>query len=297
MSAKFFRLYRAIADEGANQTICATDNTCLFEQERREALDSLGFKVGYKGEIVLTRNKHHGKLARNKVNMKSRKATAEDQGADLTQWKKDYHIKLQEINKYQSLALEMKEALLDNKKVPNSLWKKFEGPRSSSDNKGEKKNLHGRSNNGITPDSELPNLLYTPIRDIQNEDYESQRREQLTAPTHQWSSHEKRKINDLYWEIARPTSKTTIAWNIYYQMFVARFLESFPNHGVAEVRRKIEQMLALRQLKVIGEEEYWKDMMKKPPLNHAHQSQKPHSRNSLHQLPPLIESEKLPVLR
>lgn len=296
MSAKFFRLYRALVDEGANKTICAADDTCLFELERREALDSLGFKVGYKADTVLKKNKHHGMLARNKVNMKSRKITAvDDQGAELLQWKRDYHIKLQEINKYQSLALEMKEALLsDSKKVPNSLWKKFEDPHSSAENKIEKKNPYAKPKS-IVHDSELPNLAYTPVFDIQNEDYESQRREKLTAPNHRWSTQEKKKITDLYWELARPTSKAAMAWTIYYQMFVARFLEFYPNKPVDEVRRKIEQMLALRQLKMSGEEEYWKEQVRKPAANSSnsiYQNQKP---SSMNKLPPISEGEKTSV--
>ena len=57
-----------------------------------------------------------------------------------------------------------------------------------------------------------------------------------------------------------------MAWDVYYQIFVARFLESFPHREVVEVKRKIQSMLTKRQLKVQGEEEYWSELRK----NSAH---------------------------
>lgn len=264
MSAKFFRLYRAIADDGGRQSMSAVDSTYAFEIERRETLDSLGFKVGYK-DAVLNRNKHHGKLARNKINTKSSQvATYDDKGLELLEWKKNYHVRLKEINKYQSLALEMTEALRDNKNVSNSLWRKFDTTSSLIDDKGAKKIVHG-SGKSFVPDSELPNIPYTPVNDVQNKNLEHQRREQLTAPKLKWTSQEKRKINDLYLEIERPAANSTVSWNLYYQMFVVRFLESYPNHNANEVRMKVEQMLALRQVKMSGEEEYWRDQVRKTP--------------------------------
>ena len=53
-----------------------------------------------------------------------------------------------------------------------------------------------------------------------------------------------------------------MAWDVYYQIFVARFLESFPHRDVVEVKRKIQSMLIKRQLKVQGEEEYWSALRK-----------------------------------
>ena len=57
-----------------------------------------------------------------------------------------------------------------------------------------------------------------------------------------------------------------MAWDVYYQIFVARFLESFPHREVVEVKRKIQSMLTKRTMKVQGEEEYWSAMRK----NSAH---------------------------
>jgi hypothetical protein len=128
-------------------------------------------------------------------------------------------------------------------------------------------------------DSELPSLTYTPINDNGNE--------RSVAPAkHRWTTMEIKKINDLYWDINRPQTKSPVAWDTYYQIFVSRFLESYPNHSVDKVKNKIEEMLSLKQLKMKGEEQYWKGLVK--PLQ---SKQAAIDITTTKKLPPLLRSK------
>jgi hypothetical protein len=303
MSANFFRLYRGIVEDGDIKqeisSLSSGNSSHRFELERRQTLDSLGYSVGYKTNKVLTRNKHHGKLARNKSKTKPRKFTPlDEQEIALTEWKKDYQFKLQEINKYRTLAEDMRECITDNKKIPDSLWKKFEVPTPISEDRGQKiRDIRKPKRISALLDSELPNIVYTPIRELENEAYDCDRRAQITVAKYGWLLEEKKKINDLYWEVSRPKTKSPVAWDVYYQIIVCRFLENFKNHSMEEVRKKVETMLTLRQLKMQGEEEYWKDLVMKSstaPISIL-DSARNHSApvvNVLRNLPPLNDSGK-----
>mmetsp|Transcript_7313 Transcript_7313/g.7400 ORF Transcript_7313/g.7400 Transcript_7313/m.7400 type:complete len:315 (-) Transcript_7313:404-1348(-) len=276
MSANFFQLYKGIGNGEINQEISCINNHIYsghgFEMERRKVLDSLGYNVGYKGDQCLTKNKHHGKLARDKNKTKTRHfSKLDDQEIELAVWKKNYPFKLQEINKYQALANEMKFALLD-KNVPDSLWRKFEDPHSYNQK-------IRRSHKNHILDSELPSLVYTPINDIENG--------RSVAPAkHRWTIMEIKKINDLYWKINRPQTKNPAAWDTYYQIFISRFLDTYPTHSVEKVKNKIEEMLSLKQLKMEGEEHYWKGLVK--PLQSKQTST---DITTTKKLPPLLRSK------
>lgn len=283
MSANFFQLYKGIGNGEINQAISSSQNNIYsghgFEMERRKVLDSLGYNVGYKGDKCLTRNKHHGKLARDRNKTKTRQfSKLDDQEIELAVWKKNYQFKLQEINRYQALANEMKFALLDSN-VPNSLWKKFEDTHSY-----EPKISRPEKNHVLDP--ELPSLTYTSINEIQNNRDEKEKRQRSTHAKHRWTAMELGRINDLYWKINRPQTTSTLAWDVYYQIFVSRFLDSYPNHSVDKVKKKIEEMLTLKQLKMKGEEQYWKGL-KEPP-----QSKQPAPIiTTVKKLPPLLRSK------
>lgn len=274
MSANFFRLHGGIIDAGEENVSQRKsivrgkkNGTYAFEKERRETLDTLGYNVGLNNEKSISRNKHHGKIARDKTKtITSRKITAlSAQQNDLIGWKQEYQFKLQEINIYKSLAIEIKDVINDNKKIPNSLFRKFEknhGPSvidKSTSSSASAALLSSTNKKILKPLRELP-PSHTPVKiPIQNPNYNTIRREILTASKDKWTQKEKRKINDLYWEISAPKSKNLSAWDVYYQTFVSRLLESFSNHSVNDIKSKIEEMLVLKKIKMPGEEEYWKN--------------------------------------
>ena len=254
MSSNFFRLYRQISDESSGKISNADELSHEFE--RRETLHRIGYKVGIKDPKLLERNKYHGKLAREKEKLKQISAIP-----DYKQWKLNYSMQLREINHLNAAATEMKDVLLNNDKVTISLWNKFNVNAGESGNSSplvlnrvrnksvasSKRISHIESSNSLARDIEKENTL----------------KSHLLTPNRLWTEKEKKKINDLFWEISKPKTKSPVAWDIYYQMFVGRFLESFPNRNFNEVRLKIQSMLRLRQLKLKGENEYWDELRSK----------------------------------
>ena len=253
MSEKFQRLYRGISDCSIVQSKLSSEYAYAFEMERRQTLDSLGYKVGYTGNKDLQKNRHHGKLARKRNQMRGR-VLHDDKEAELAVWKKDYQNKLLQINNYHTLACELQVALSKNSTVPNTILKKFVGPAVIIH---EREGTGGKTN--LTPQRDSLSSHVT-INMNQIETGKSASREKVLIAKYKWSDCEKKKMNDLYLQIDRPTSENPGAWNAYHDMFVGRFSESFPSRTEKDVRRKLLQMLSCRQLKMQGEEEYWRHL-------------------------------------
>lgn len=264
MSERFQRLYRGISESGIAQLKTPDEYAYAFEMERRQTLDSLGYKVGYTGDNDLQRNRHHGKLARKKNQLRDRllQHNKEAKEAELAIWKKDYQKKLLQINSYHSLACKLQNAILTDSVITNTLLKKFVNPgvitnECEGDYDGSRK-----PRRTLLRDPSSLKLTYVPINMNLPDGCKPIGREKLLITKFKWSDCEKKKINDLFWVIDRPTSKNAAAWNAYHEMFIGRFLASFPCHTTKDVKRKILQMLSCRQLKMQGEEEYWEGMVR-----------------------------------
>lgn len=281
MSEKFQRLYRGISDSGIVQSKLASEHAYAFEMERRQTLDSLGYKVGYTGDNKMQKNRHHGKLARKRNQMRER-LLHDDKEAELAVWEKVYQNKLLQINNYHSLACELQTALLRSSTVPNTILKKFVIPAIIIDEREGAKGATGKTKRTPQRDA-LSAYVTTNINQL--EMCKSASREKVPIAKYKWSDCEKKKMNDLYSEIVRPASNNPGAWSAYHEIFVGRFSESFPSHTAKEVTRKLLRMLSCRQLKMQGEEEYWRCMARQSLHQH-----KENSSSSISTLPAIKHS-------
>lgn len=286
MAMNFMRLYKGITDESEKKVNVIghklglmVDHTDLtHEFERRQILHKLGYKVGIKDPKRLERNWHHGKAARDKIEKKMK--GDEDPQLNFQDWKQEYQQKLIEINRLSIRDKATKKAVEGNKRIPSNVWQQFcissrnvEKLPSPGKRVGQLPPLKGTNSDATggarhSPSSSSPPLVgnirgepmvYMPVHD---EEFPAYRDTTLRRADNQWTEKEKKRINDLYWEINRPKNDSPVAWDIYYQIFVARFLESFPHRDAFEVKRKIQSMLTKRQLKMEGEVEYWDEVHK-----------------------------------
>jgi hypothetical protein len=278
MASEFMRLYKCIIldDEkkpnvtSAKLGLEVTHIDTSHEYERRTILHKLGYQVGIKDPKRLERNWHHGKAAREKVENKAHGIeTKGGPPVDYKEWKRDYQMKLIEINHLTARDRAMGEAVKQQKHIPATLWNKY-GIRRDDDDDDDRRRSKGKEGGSsrakrvgqlppLASDAHVPYggkpLVYLPVHDPV--DFPMYRDTTLKNASHQWTDQEKKCINDLYWDINRPQTESPAAWDVYYQIFVARFLQSFPHRDVYEVKRKIMSMLTKRQIKMPGEVEYW----------------------------------------
>ena len=268
MASEFMRLYKGILLDDEKKPNVTSAKLGLevnhidtnHEYERRTILHKLGYQVGLKDPARLQRNWHHGKAAREKVENKARGVeTKNEPVVDYKEWKRDYQMKLIEINHLTARDRAMGEAVKQQKRVPASLWNKY-GIRRDDDGgspvkrAGQLPPLNSDGHAPHVPHGGKP-LVYLPVHDPV--EFPMYRDTTLKNARNQWTDQEKKCINDLYWQINRPQTESPAAWDVYYQIFVARFLASFPHRDMYEVKRKIMSMLTKRQIKMPGEEQYW----------------------------------------
>jgi hypothetical protein len=126
MSSNFLRLYRQINKDNRSSLKDHSDMT--HENERREVLHKLGYSVGAKEPIKVERNWYHGKLAREKILKRQAGDTSDEPPVNYKEWRTDYSMKLIEINQLNMAAKEMRSAIRQRKRIPVTLWNKFENP-------------------------------------------------------------------------------------------------------------------------------------------------------------------------
>jgi hypothetical protein len=74
-----------------------------------------------------------------------------------------------------------------------------------------------------------------------------------------WTLEERQKLNSLYYEMSTPSQNAHLEiWKAYLIEFAKRFHIFYPNRSMEDITEKIRTMLAKKQMKEKGEEEFWK---------------------------------------
>jgi hypothetical protein len=74
-----------------------------------------------------------------------------------------------------------------------------------------------------------------------------------------WTIEERQKLNSLYYEMPIPSQTAHLEiWKAYLLEFAKRFHIFFPNRAINDIVEKIRTMIAKKQMKEKGEEEFWK---------------------------------------
>lgn len=79
-----------------------------------------------------------------------------------------------------------------------------------------------------------------------------------------WTKEEKEKINSIYLSIPPPDSSWPLGmWRLYLNSFADKFRVYYPDRKHDEVVDKVRDMIEKKQMKQLGEENYWKNLQKK----------------------------------
>lgn len=75
-----------------------------------------------------------------------------------------------------------------------------------------------------------------------------------------WKAEELQKLNELYWELKRPSSLTTNRGKDHILHYVKRHQRLFPHRDTDEIYKKVKYMLHFNKFKEKGEREYWESI-------------------------------------
>lgn len=253
MHSQFNTLYRQLCQSDAlspNKSKRSKDN---YDNERKQVLQVLYKEDRIVAEKPVDRPSHHGKFARFRANDKRQEAITIDSTAEAKK-KKDLFDTVQGINQMNSLTKEVKGYLQRKQAVPNVLLKQLAPPSTTFD--GSSKNgtnittasvLSGRTVSAVQPQhvSRLDRRLPQIIR----RDYTDKK----------WDKRERVLMNTLYNEIERPkvSAHSKELWKIYYEKIASRFIQFYPHRKYNDIIEKFEDMVIKRQMKEVGEAEYW----------------------------------------
>jgi len=78
-----------------------------------------------------------------------------------------------------------------------------------------------------------------------------------------WTLEERQKLHSLYqqFELPPPYCRNLELWKLYFLKVSDRFRVFFPQRSTEEVVLKVREMVAKRQMKELGEESFWKEVM------------------------------------
>eukprot|EP00607_Mallomonas_marina_P006458 CAMPEP_0182430286 /NCGR_PEP_ID=MMETSP1167-20130531/39163_1 /TAXON_ID=2988 /ORGANISM="Mallomonas Sp, Strain CCMP3275" /LENGTH=192 /DNA_ID=CAMNT_0024615213 /DNA_START=347 /DNA_END=925 /DNA_ORIENTATION=- len=173
-----------------------------------------------------------------------------------------------------SLAEKIQEYSLKSEPIPTVLWTKYNTLHENDTFTDS--NIKSGSRNPVnkypSQPSEAVTVATPSISALQNQSTKmppNKSLQSLVRPilsvrknytSNKWSKEERDRLNGIYHCLNRPPDKNVSAWDAYYVEFTRRFQAFYPTRGHEEIREKIVQMMRLRQMKEMGEEQYWKHM-------------------------------------
>lgn len=240
MATEFSRLYRELCHSGPNDHI----HDLHFTRERKQVLKALGYDIKSKSDNF-RRSKHHGKGARRRQ-LEARLAAISINADDAR--KKELAIralsrKTSEVNE---LTNKIQGLLADNKFVSQNLWAKYD-------------KIYGVHSEKKSDAVTRPKTIATPAMP------RSKSTIRFDYSKNKWSKEEREKLNNIYWDLKKPSTKSVSAWENYFLEFASIFRIFFHERSETEVVAKIKDLYATRQFDEKGENEYWSRVQELSP--------------------------------
>jgi hypothetical protein len=232
MATEFSRLYRELCHSGPDDPIMDLQ----FTNERKKVLKALGYDIKSKSDNFRL-SKHHGKGARRRQHEARLNAISSE--SDVAR-KKELAIralsrKTTEVNE---LTTKIQGLLAENKFVSNNLWAKYD-------------KIYGEHTEKKSRPSNKPKAQSTPTIP------RTQSTIRFDYSKNKWSKEERDKLNNIYWDLKKPSAKNMAAWENYFLEFAAIFRIFYNERSESEVVQKVKDLYATRQFEEKGESEYW----------------------------------------
>lgn len=269
MENKFFRRYRELEKYRMQQA--PLDPT--FEADRMEvlqAISSSGHTEIQPGAVMraVAPPKYHGKMVRSKeytADLRSRRQEEDTKRA--AHCKRQHAIRQREEERKltSELANSLKEYVLNHQSIPGEVisssevvkrsvdWAGAKPPQPAADVAPVKKTIQPELS--ITTyrqeSTVFPKLTYSmPLQTIQHG----------RASALKWSQAERASLHALYQQMRPPHKGTKELLELYLSSFADKFLSHCPERSKEEVMDKVRGMLRRKQLKEVGEVEYWEQV-------------------------------------
>jgi len=223
-----------------------------YKEKRLATMNSLGWDVGEVSRITPCL-KYHGKKARERSNDVRQLAITRDLKQEAKK-RLEVHGAVREVKEMTSLVKKLRTYIEAKQPPPAPLMRQLLGGGGSRANK--LKPIEQDSIGNASAKAGVATGVHSPtttrVPGIVRKDYTAQK----------WSQEERKRLNELYVDIPRPTSNHLTLWRLYYDKVCSRFRAFYPLRSNQEVEEKFESMIKRRQFKEPGEENHWKEVSK-----------------------------------
>lgn len=259
MATEFLRLYKELCagtrvetDSGAmvKQSRSQGNEGDMYPAVRLSVMAQLGFDVGLACPIRTQPSKHHGKQARRSKEIKAMisgpggNSSTKNVTSTRDEAAKKKHLNdiMQETERINKVAREIEAMTTLGKPINNDLVLKL----ANETKKRTAANIVNRF-------GKLP-----PLSTVTTAREPSVIRKDFSG--NKWSQEELEKMNSLFHEIPKPSTKHLDAWYHYYKNLAARFRSLYGHRSEQSVIEKFQCVILKRQLKESGERTFWKEL-------------------------------------
>lgn len=267
------RLYRELCKESEPQKdIFGKDNRISkdfsYEDERKQIFHDLGYDVA--GCRAATKApKYHGKAVRigTGINSVAEIRSRRNRAKNIQDISKKLNDVLVKSTLIQDTMNQITGYVTNNKDIPRGLLPKLDSQISESfDISVHSTEIESKSSKNKSPSSnktKLPALedsFRCSVKMVPPSLQSGKGFNRIVHPDqskNKWTRDEIDRLNDIYNSTEKPNSRLAVAWNMYYRSMAGKFLSFFPLRSEREVLQKINEMIAKKRFKEVGEYEYW----------------------------------------